>query len=285
MTSTDRWHSRLREFLPGFALAHPVLGQVGGDAAAVLHGSTTFGVDDAHSDLDVWLLLSDAALVELDARSATRFFEFELDGKPGHCNAEALDGFARRISSCEMPLLAELRTARVLSDESGAVQALLDVARRPMRDDVRLAWFRYHYVEHRSEQKGTQNAIERGEPHALLQFAPRSIAHALRAALILDGEPYPYDKWLAWSARRHAAGARVEAEASRLFDRLASDALRRPGPEDGHPVRASMLEVRGALVEEARRHGIDEPWLDRWWLDLAQARRGIRELTWSGGVA
>ncbi len=275
------WQERLGAFLPGFLAAHPVLAELHGAAAVAMHGSTTLGVDDAHSDLDVWLLLGEPALRALDARSPTRFFGFELDGKPGHCNAESLPGFTRRAAACDMPLLTELRSARILRDPDGAAGDLLETARRPMPSAVREAWFRFHYVQMRQAHRAADGPANRGDPIPLLQFAADTVGHALRAALVLDGEPYPYDKWLAAAARRTPTGTAIEERVRALLDLFAQDALRQPGPEREHPIRPVFLDIRKQLIDSARKRGIDGPWLDEWWLSLDAARAGIARVRWS----
>ena len=36
---------------------------------------------------------------------------------------------------------------------------------------------------------------------AFLLSLPKAMAHALQTAMVIDGEPYPYDKWLCFAAR------------------------------------------------------------------------------------
>jgi hypothetical protein len=275
----ERWEPRLREFLPGFLAGHPKLAPDASDAAALLHGSTTFGVDDAGSDLDVWLLLDDAALARIDARAGTRFFEFELEGKVGHCNTEPRHEMAERLRRCDMPWIAELRRARVLVDPGERAAALLERAGSPMRDEVRAAWFRYHFVEMMGERKGSQNPAARGEAFPLLLFGLSAVAHALRAALVLDGEPYPYDKWLETRARETPTGAEIARRPAGLLRELGRGALDGPRGEE-HPIRLALNDIRTSLRDAAERAGIAGPWLREWWLHIHASREGIRTVEW-----
>ncbi|MEE8558973.1 MAG: GNAT family N-acetyltransferase, partial [Myxococcota bacterium] len=120
----------------------------------------------------------------------------------------------------------------------------------------------------------------RGQSIPLLQFATETIGHALRAAIILDGEPYPYDKWLSWAAQRTPAGARVEEGAQGVLELIAEDGLRRPGPESQHPLREGLHRIRQMLIEAAREASIEGPWLEEWWLYLDPAREAIRWTRW-----
>lgn len=276
----ERWAPRLREFLPGFLADHPELAPEASDAAVLLHGSTTFGVDDAGSDLDVWLLVDDAALARLDARAGTRFFEFELEGKLGHCNTESRGEMAERLRRCDMPWIAELRRARALLDPGKRAAALIERAASPMRQAVSAAWFQYHFVEMMGERKGSQNPAARGEPFPVLLFGLSAIAHALRAALVLDGEPYPYDKWLLARARETATGAEIARRAAGLLGELDGGALRGGPRGEEHPIRLALNDIRTTLRDAAERTRIEGPWLREWWLHIHASREGIRTVEW-----
>jgi hypothetical protein len=246
----------------------------------LLHGSTTRGIDDPYSDLDVWIFLPASRLPELDAAAGTRFFAFDLDGKPGHFTAEPAEEVAQRVRRCDFPLIVELRVAAILADPRGEAASLVRVARQPMREEVRRAWLRYHYVEMRGEHRAADNPIERGDAVAVLQALSQTLSHALRAAMVLDGEPYPYVKWLAHAAFQTPTGLLLASDVTEILDLLARDALRLPGPEKGHPLSGKLREIRLLLVDAARAQGIDEPWLNEWWLHMVQARDGIRAVEW-----
>ena len=100
-----------------------------------------------------------------------------------------------------------------------------------------------------------------------------TISHALRAAVVLDGEPYPYVKWLAAAAARRPTGARVGALVNELLELLATGALPIPGPEREHPLNVKLRQIRNLLIAAARSRGIDGPWLQRWYLHLDMRQR------------
>ncbi len=229
------------------------------------------GVDDRHADLDLWALVPAAPLADLDRRSPTRFFGFELDGKQGHLNVEDGDGFRAQVAACRMPLLAELRTARVLDDAGGFAAPLLAAARLPMPDDVRLAWFRLHHVELRSWHRIADNAVPRGDAFASLLSVAEATASALRAAMVLDRVPYPYDKWLAARAFGCPTGAHLRRAVERVVATADAADVGPSGP---------LAEMRAVLLERAALAGIDGPWLQRWWLHLHTARSGVARARW-----
>ncbi|HEV2294894.1 MAG TPA: hypothetical protein VGR35_13660 [Tepidisphaeraceae bacterium] len=274
-----RWLPRLRDFTPAFFQATPALSAVADDACIILHGSTTFGVDDAMSDLDVWVLVEPDCLRTVDELSPTRFFEFTLAGKCGHFNVHTRDEFAQRVARCDFPLIAELRTAIVLADPTGDAELLVRRAQLPMRDEVRHAWFAHHYIEMRSEHRACDNPIERGDAAALLLALTPAVAHALRAAMVLDGLPYPYVKWLADAASRTPTGAVIASLTNELLDLVGAGALRMAGPERQHPLNVTLRAMRQALIAAARDRGITGPWLEQWYLHLDMRQR-IGDARW-----
>jgi hypothetical protein len=274
------WSQRLGDFIPDFFEQSPAFRTLGRRCAVILHGSTTLGIDDAFSDLDVWVLVSPDALRQAESIAATRFFSFTLDGKPGHFNLEAVDEAIGRVRQCDMERIAELRQCHILTDPEGTAHDLVAMAKRPMSDSVRKTWFCHHYVEMRASHRNCDNPLERGDALAFLQGLVPTLNHSLRAAMVLDREPYPYIKWLGRAAAQTLTGRRLIPLVHEVLDLIATDALRYPGPERDHPLGKNLREIRRLLVESARAGGIDEPWLERWWVHITQAAEGIRSASW-----
>lgn len=238
------------------------------------------GVDDAWSDLDLWWLVDAELLAALDRASPTRFYELELDGKAGHLCAHEREGFAEQVRLCHMDTIYQLRSAKVLTDEGETGAELVALARRPMREEVRNALFFWHYVEMRSEHRSCDTPIERRDSVAVLLGLGKTLAHALRSAIVLDGEPYPWDKWLYKSAKSTATGAAVAASADEVLNLLARDALRTPGPEKAHPIGIQLRAIRQTLIDAARAQSIDQPWLTEWYLHMDEARAAYEAVRW-----
>ena len=276
----ELWVGRLREFLPGWFAEHEVLSRLSDGAAVVLYGSTARGLDDAWSDLDLGLLLSDSEFQALAGSCDTTFFGFGVEGKEGHIMAVPVRQWRDEVAHCHMDRIYHLQRAAIVSDVEGRAAELLDYARAPMREEVRRAMFLYHYVEMRSDHRACDNPMERREPPALLFSLPKVLGHGLRAAMILDGEPYPYDKWLYQAAQATPSGRALTPHVDRVIELLGGDALRFDGPASDNPIDHEVHAIRNALMEAARAAGIDEPWLDTWWLSMDAARVAHEEVRW-----
>ena len=138
----------------------------------------------------------------------------------------------------------------------------------------------WHYTEMRGEHRAVDNQIERRDPVAVLLSLPKALGHGLRAAMVLDGEPYPYDKWLYRAALETPTGRLLESAARRVLEGLASGALSVGGPERAHPLGRELRAIRQVLIDAARGKGLDRPWLDKWWLYMDQAREAIVSVRW-----
>jgi hypothetical protein len=274
------WSEKLKSYLPALMAAQPILAEFADRAAILLHGSTCRGVDDPFSDLDLYVLLRGEDLAEFDRRSPIRFYEFVLDGKKGHWVAYALEEFTARVDHCDMALISELRTSIALHNWLDGTSELIESAKSPMRSEVQRAFFFYNYYQMRNFHRASDNPMERGDGLAVLFSLSQTVAYALRAALILNGEPYPYEKWLRREALRHPTGEKLAPHVDAILDAIAGGALRLTGPERQNPLSQQARQMRQILIDAARANGIDEPWLIQWWLYISQAERAIQDVTW-----
>lgn len=278
--AVEKWRDRVDRWLRQWLPAHPILGSFRSCAAVIFYGSLTRGFDDEFADVDLWALLPEERLPSLDALSATRFFELRLDGKEGHVTVHGVAEFADKVHRCCMDTIFQLRASLILTDPCGVAAGLRAAASAPMPRDVRRAFFMHHYMEMRSEHRACDNPMERRDPVALLLSLPKVLAHALRAAMVLDGEPYPYDKWLHFAARQTPTGQRLAPHVENVLDLLARDLLRFPGREREHPIGLELRAIRGLLVDAARQASLDEPWLDKWWLYMDEDQRQFAQVRW-----
>ena len=282
MSSLHKWQPLIAAWLPLFTAEHPVLQRISESGSVIFYGSLTQGWDDAFADIDLWLLLPDECMPRLDAFSRTRFFGFELDGRKGHITAHGLSEFREKIRCCCMDTIYQLRNGVVVADRSGVAADVRAEAASPMPEAVRRAFFMHHYIEMRSEHRACDSPMERHDPVALLLSLPKVLAHALRAGMILDREPYPYDKWLCSAARQTPTGQRLVPHVESILDLLGAGMLRFEGAEKEHPIGRELYALRRLLIDAARAGGIDEPWLDQWWLFMDEDERQFGEVRWSG---
>lgn len=264
---TNTWPDRVRVALRMLASKSSVVASATGDATILLHGSTARGVEDAFSDVDVWIFPP--------VQSASEFIEFTVGERMGQAQIETRSTFETRIRRCDFPVIFELRHAILLSDPDGWGKAVLSLARREMSTDVRAAWFAYHYIEMRNDHRSIDNPIERGDTRSVLLSLAPTLAHALRAAMVLDLQPYPYTKWLPTEAARTPTGGQIVPRIDEIIDLLGAGALRERGPVTQHPINSQLEEIRHRLVTGARSAGLDGRYLTEWYMCL-DARDQIR---------
>jgi hypothetical protein len=271
----------MRAALPALLAAHPAVAAIRERSCLLLHGSRTIGMARATSDWDLWLLTDDHTHAAFAAKHGTCFIDFAAGQRIGHFQIQSIPGMQRAVASCDMELISELRYGIVLGDLSGVGLELLQAARKPMSDAVRQAWFRYHYVEMRSEHRACDGSVDQHDnPAAIVITAAKALQHAMQAAMVIDREPYRYSKWLAPLAARTPTGAKVVPLVNEAIALLETGALRNHAPEASHPLILALRRLRDPLVAAARDAGIDGEWLARWWLHIDTSRAGIREVSW-----
>lgn len=283
----DDWVRKIRKYIPGFLEQHPILKNFQENASVILHGSITLGFDDHFSDIDLWFLIPEEELVDLKRVSDSLFFDIEINNKPGHLNAESTEDFLERFhqlknyyDQSDMDIVFQLRNAEIVIDKSGIGNKLIKLACQPMRKEVSDLFFFFHYVEMRSEHRACDNPMERQDPVGVLLSLPKVIAHALRAAMVLDGEPYPYDKWLYYAASQTPTGKKLTSSVEKILDLIAKDNLRFKGSEADHPISQELRIIRRILVESAQDKGNYSPWLEKWWLYMTQPRDNLKIIHW-----
>ena len=270
----------MRAALPAILAAHPHVAAILDRSCLLLHGSTTIGMERPGSDWDLWVLTDDATHAAFAAAHGTRFVDFAA-ARLGHFQVESLAGFRRRVAACDMELISELRHGVVLDDPRRIVTELLREARKPMSDAVRAAWFRYHYVEMRGEHKAVAGSVDQPDnPVAVMIGVGKTIEHALRAAMVIDGEPYRYSKWLAPLAARTPTGAKVVTVVKESIELLERGVLRDRSPGAAQPLILSLRRLREPLIDAARAAGIDGEWLTKWWLHIDTSRRCVHDVSW-----
>jgi len=273
--------AEMRAALPALLAAHPQVAAVVDRSCLLLHGSRTIGTARATSDWDLWVLTDDATHAAFAAEHGTRFINFAADGRVGHFQLKSVAALARQVAACDLELISELRYGIVIAGSPAVAVELLRAARKPMSDAVRHAWFRYHYVEMRSDHRACDGSVDQQDnPAATLIAVAKTVQHALQAAMVIDREPYRYSKWLAPLAARTPTGARIVPIVNEAIELIETGALRDHSPEAAHPLILSLRRLRDPLIDAARNAGIDEEWLTKWWLHIDTARDGIHDVSW-----
>jgi hypothetical protein len=127
----------------------------------------------------------------------------------------------------------------------------------------------------RGHHRIADNTLARHDAMASLLAISNALAHGLRAAMILDAEPYPYEKWLPSRAWASPTGALVRPMVERFLVALDQGEL-----TSGARLNEVLSDIRQVLIDRARRGDVDGPWLDRWWLHIDEAREGVEAVHW-----
>lgn len=268
-----------RRYVDDVLAAHPALRPRWALVAIMLVGSSAAGYADGESDLDLEIVAPGDAAAEIErgVREAAAlppdhdlFVEFETEGIRGHYAVISREDLEHRVRTCDDVALWRMQRCSILHDPAGWLRDLGRIAVYPA--DVLRARQRRQYIvmaERRNQMKAPLRRADRVA--AALLFTQMAQA-ALRASLLLDGRPYPYDKWLAAEAGGTETG---RAALSVIADGVA--ALGRPwapGPSRSAPLYQIGTRLRDLVRDAYRARGIDEAWLERWWLFMGDPRGG-----------
>lgn len=278
-TSQSYWVEASKRYFSS-RKAPPVLGHLPGEYCIVLHGSAARGIDDKVSDLDYWLVIDEPSLTKFDAMCPSRFVEVEIEGKPGHMNPILFAEFNAAFTSPKFEIINELRCAIALYDPRGSFAEVKRRAQLPVNDAVRRVAFFECYVEMRAAHKSVDNPMDRHDAWATLSGVVGTIQYAMKCALILDGRPWPYGKWLHVETRKCPTGQRIVPSIERVLNLLAEGRQALLGPERENAISKELKIIRSTLVDRARETGIDEPWLNKWWLYIDEARAAVQSVEW-----
>lgn len=235
------------------------------DGGIIFHGSITSGIDDEYTDLDMWLILDSKVYFDFVFKNG-HFFDFEVEKKWGHINIENLDVFINRVSNCDFPLIYELRNGYFVHGND-SVLTLYKTAQKEINKDITENHFLYNYAIARNWQKSSENIIRRGDKTALLLTMSKFIEHALKAAIISNGRPYPYQKWLYHTASGIDSCNLLVNEIDLLLEIIERNGILGDVNDiDNNVLFKSMEKIKGALIDLASIHNIESPIIEKWYL-------------------
>lgn len=279
--NTRKWVDASKRYFATLSHQDEILRSLDEDITIVLHGSTTRNIDDPHSDLDFWLVLDDAEDDKFRSITDQSFIPVEIDGKPGHINPLRL----RELEACfsgriDMVLVNEISDAVVIADKKRVFDHFVELSKRPLSDAVKYAFFFHNYVEMRSYHRSCDNPIERSDRFGALYNVMGTIKHAFQAAFVLDKRTYPYEKWLYVFAHSSDTPKMLVEHVDNVLEELTTNSSSLYGPEKDNRISRELRAIRGKLIGEAKQHGIDEIWLEKWWRYIDKARNVVNDVRW-----
>jgi hypothetical protein len=226
----------------------------------VLSGSASRGLATRRSDVDVYVVLTDAVAEGLSTAKSTAIDEAplawsELDDVPEF----ASEGWWYRWSFAWAPVLLDRTGGRLAAAAHRQAIVTDDEAERILLVHDRLdGWINYAYRSLKSDRDG--RLLERRLD------AVESIPWLLDVVFSLAGRVRPYHKYLPWELREHPL---PDWHADELLGLLSATA-------DGSPeaIRATFAKVEGlcAAFDEHRPEPVLGPVVDGWGVELELLR-------------
>jgi hypothetical protein len=271
----------LEAYLQERVLPHPLLSPFVPEAAACVTGSLAIGIWDEEAPLDVHLVLPDEEHARLSAslRSAhlwdpARDFRLRLEDRepfrrlPGvHITILSAAQLAREFQFELSIALWTYSHAVVAQDPLGTLEAHRHLARDRFSSRLNELRCEHYYCFRQARHDMCARLAPRRVSTLLAIKRGAAAQEALRLAFLADGKPYPYDKWLEQMAERETeCGPNIVAAVRAVL------AAREPDVLD-HAGKVLRDRVAFALLQG----GVNEAWLEQWWLWPLIAPEASRE--------
>jgi hypothetical protein len=266
----------LRRYAEEIALAHPWLKGVGERVGLVLAGSRSVGWHLPKSDWDFLALCDEATFTDIarlagkgpgvkgidlpmDKESVEKNFDIEVD-----VSVYETGRVARAMGRYNDVVLWIWTNAKNIFDPTGCVETLKgsfqgyprDILERKLRQhflkDFHLS---VHAVTYNHDSKNVFSVV-----HALAS----KVAEYCRLCCLLDGIPFPYEKWLLRACRETTTGKRVAPLLDSVVDtltRLEGD-LEKNWELVSQAVRTLDTDAAVLLEDALVAWGIEREWID-----------------------
>lgn len=263
----------IKEYIIENILGHPLMQHEHNNISILIGGSTSLGVADHQSDVDIFVFCEDIHYEVIHHRyedagiipTGSEFFvDFKLpSGKSGHYKLHRKTELTKGLNEGNMEWLWFSHVSYIVHD-SLQIKKLFD-KHVPMQSDLLYTLRKNTYIQLRTFAKALDNPVVRGERFPIHFFAVDVYKAALRCAIVVDGYPYPYDKWLVRVAGQLPVGKRVLECADDFFENLKAEDSYRPMFQEDNSFVKMEKRMRKILLEEFRSRDLDEPWLVEWW--------------------
>lgn len=253
---------------------------VADNGGIVFHGSITAGIDDKYTDLDMWLIINSNTYSDFIAKNG-HFFDFEIEKKWGHINIENLELFKHRVLNCDFPLIYELRNSYFIQGNKD-VLSVYKTSQKEIRKEITENHFLYNYALARNWQKSLENVLRRDDKVSLLLTISRFIEYTLKAAIIINREPYPYKKWLHYAANKIDSCSSLVNEIYLLIDIIEQKGFLGDKKDiEDNVLFKSMENIKISLKDLATQNNIESPIIEKWYLYIEQIDNLIKDKTFN----
>lgn len=269
-STTQEIRSLLDTYLRERVVPHPLLRPYLEDATACLTGSSSIGLWDELSSLDVHLVLPDADHAQLAVRlreerlwNPARDFRLRLEDREPF----------RRFPSAVITILSSAQLAQefrfelpvalwiyehavVLQDPAGTLAQAVQAGAQRFADQLNELRCDHYYRFRQARNDMLPRIAPQRLKTVLAMKRGETVREALRLAFLADGKCYPYDKLLEPVAERETqSGAHIVTAVRALVAAREPDAIDHAG---------KVLRDRVAFA--LQQGGVSEKWLEQWWL-------------------
>lgn len=236
----------------------------------VLKGSTARGNADRYSDIDfVFFCDEDVRRAVIEAHRRQGLTErtdgvfLPLGNWVGHYHFESFDHLAGYFTERNYPQAWEYSAAIPLHDPGERFRLLIAENMAALLAEP-LPAVRDQYLEMQLTLDWLRHPLKRADAVAVALHCADLLRGICRIAYLLDGKPFPHDKWLFHYIGGTRFGRKHRA-AILAYSGLLSSPVPRHRELENYPQYVHAAILLSAVADFIRREYGIQPWLDEWW--------------------
>lgn len=255
-------------------LNHSVLSKYRDEISIVLKGSTAHGYSDRYSDVDLVVFVQEASRQEIVRDYVRQGLSQREDGVflplhdwAGHYNLESYEDLAEKCGQDGAEYLWEYGGSKILHDPRGSFASIVESKLENFHENLP-ALTKAKYIDCQLQLDWLRQPLRRADYGASFLYASAVYASVCQVLFLLEGKPYPCQKWLPYyfSQLELADPLKQKAETLPLTFARMQDGFR-PGLDlMEYPVYRQGFEVIGEIKTLLKEKYGEQQWIEEWYL-------------------
>lgn len=252
---------------------HSVLNKYWNSVSLIVKGSSARGFADEYSDVDFVLFTDTETYGKMVADYVSQGLSQRTDGVflplgnwEGHYNLDTYEHLQQYFDDNDVMYIWEYVNVRIIHDPQGIYGKIIEDKTKAFQNRLD-SLIKEQYLNIQLQLDWMRQPLRRGDKGAALLYGAAFWQACCRLLYLLNGRPYPCDKWLLYYLddlplyKTEAGGAKEYYESfSALGDLSAGKDLME------YPMYAMGADLTSALAGALHEKYGDRQWIDEWYL-------------------